>query len=119
MLAGQAADQACAFGIKRQVVVPECLVAGFGDTVKAVATAVVQGGTKGRLACGDAQQQGFGSCAMASKVDQRRTDDITAQFAGSDTHRTLESMKWAAMPDGALAAVDRLRLAGSGSSRLS
>jgi hypothetical protein len=62
MLAGQAADQAGAFRIECQVVVPECAVAGFGDAVQAVATAVMQGGTQGRLAGGNAQQQGFGGC---------------------------------------------------------
>ena len=47
MLAGQATDQACAFGVECQVVIPERLVAGFGNSVKAVTTAVVEGGTKG------------------------------------------------------------------------
>ncbi|BFT64819.1 hypothetical protein PMm318_A55780 [Pseudomonas moorei] len=56
---------------------------------------------------------------MASKIEECRTDHIAAQFAGSDTHKTLETLNGAAIPEWALAAVDRLRLAGSGTSRLS
>ncbi|MNP48142.1 hypothetical protein D3C76_1422430 [compost metagenome] len=47
MLAGQATHQAGAFRIECQVMVPKCLVAGFGDSIQAVSTAVMQGGTKG------------------------------------------------------------------------
>jgi hypothetical protein len=84
--------------------VPECPVAGFGNSVQAVSTAVMQGGTKGGLAGGNAQQQGFGSCAMAPEVNQCRTDHITAQFAGSDTHKALETSNGRRYLKGALAA---------------
>jgi len=67
-----------------------------------LATAVMQGGTQGGLAGGDAQQQGFGGGAVASQINQRGTDHVAAQFAGSDTHKTLGSCYWAARPEGEL-----------------
>ena len=47
VLAGQTTDQACAFWVECQVMIPECLMTGFGYSVEAVSTAVVEGGTEG------------------------------------------------------------------------
>ena len=43
MLAGEPANQAGPFRIQCQVLVPEGLMAQFGDAVEAVATTIVQG----------------------------------------------------------------------------
>ncbi|RON12412.1 hypothetical protein BK662_25715 [Pseudomonas frederiksbergensis] len=47
MLAGEAANQARPIGVQGQVVIPKGLVAGLGDSIQTVSTAVMQGGTKG------------------------------------------------------------------------
>jgi hypothetical protein len=47
MLTGEAANQAGAFRIERQIVIPQGLMAMLGDAVEAVATAVMQGRSEG------------------------------------------------------------------------
>ena len=78
------------FGVQCQVVVPQGAMARLGDAVEAVAAPVMQRRAQFRLAGRDAQQQCFSSRVMAPQVEQRRADHITAQFAGSDTHTSLQ-----------------------------
>ncbi|MNR07794.1 hypothetical protein D3C85_1239240 [compost metagenome] len=93
VLAGQAADQAGQVGVTGKVVVPDRLVTVFADTVQAMPTTVVQGRPQGRLAGGDAQQQGFGAGAVTVQVDQGGSDHILTQFIRRDTHDALEQLR--------------------------
>ncbi|MNP61202.1 hypothetical protein D3C76_1563590 [compost metagenome] len=54
VLAGQAAYQAGTLRVQRQVMIPECLVSGFGNAIQAVPAAIMQGRTEGGLAGGNA-----------------------------------------------------------------
>ncbi|AIZ33689.1 hypothetical protein NJ69_12190 [Pseudomonas parafulva] len=93
MLTGQPAHQAGQFRITGEVTIPQRSMTRLTDAVQPVATAIVQGLAKARLAGSDAQEQGFCARVVAPQINQRGADDITAQFVRSDTHGALE-LSW-------------------------